>query len=435
MVGAKKELDTVFEDFIEKLVLTNTQRQRIDSVVCRAQDIFSDKASIKLQGSFATGTTVKPLTEENSNDKKAGEYDADIALLSSKWSMPIDVLNDILSCLIENYGDKTDTNKRRNSCERVIFTDEGTGVGFHTDYVPIKTEQDDITKCTDREKNKWKFSPTFKLINSYNKFDTSHPYASSCVLILKRLRDFTGLSEYIPSIIILTLVYEYYIDTGSYFSDLDSLCDHFIEVIQSNKTILFMDQNGCVLTENLNEKIKQRGAVLDILNKFKSSLEKLTIDSLGILQEYLSSDFPVDVNDYPTQMQSLRSEGFSYDTKFGLENISIDTFEHNNSSFRKYTNAMRFSQVVGMKLKAKNHRELNIERKLQARWRITNDPTRVPVDKIRGELLPREKENEFIRKETAQYDGLHRAELFVFDKGSKKIIGKGKYKVKKVQHL
>lgn len=427
------ELDTVFEDFIEKIVLTNTQRQRIDNTVTAAQDLFAEM-DVKLQGSFATGTTVKPLTEDTSRDGSAGEYDADIALVSGNWNGPVDALDDTLISLERKYGAKVDKSNKRNSCERVLFADEGTGVRFHADYVPIKYEDNQVTECVDRKNIKWKLSPTFRIINIYNEFDVQNQYASSCLLILKRLRDYAGFSRQVSSIALLTIVHEYYENQGSYVADLLHLCNRFIDLMKTNREIYFTDNNGEQLTEDLSQSLGDKDEVIKLFNAFESALRILSLENLELMTGYLSSEFPVDANDYPSQMQSLRSNNFSYDTRRGLENINIDTSDHTSRFYKKYTNAMYFTNNVGIKLQAVNHRELNEVRHLRARWRITNDPSRVP-ENVRGVLYPRESGNEFIKKETAQYNGIHRAELFVFENGSNRVIGKGRYKVRKVANL
>lgn len=431
MIGT--QLDTVFEDFIKKLVLTQTQKDRIDTTLETAQDIF-DKAVAKMQGSFATGTTVKPLSEHTSKDGVAGEYDADIALLSTNWNGNSEtVLKDIKTVLSQHYGSKVD-NKKRNSCERVYFDSDNTGVTFHADFVPLLDEVP--IKRADRELRHWRESRTFEVIDRYLKFDQENNYATSCLLIFKRLRDYADLGKKLPSIVLLALHINFYQEGASYCDDLILMCNKAIEILKTNNPLFIISDNGLYqLTENLSEKIENKSEIIELLENFRKSLVDLSIDTLEDMQEFLSVEFPTDANQYPIEMESLRKDGLAFDTKNGLSQYEIQTSEHSNRFYKLIPRGMVFTNPVTMKFIIRNHRELNSTRSLSARWRITNDPRKVP-NNIRGRLLGRSPNNEFVHvNETAQYEGVHRAEVFVTKRNDNKVIGTGRYKVEKVENL
>ncbi len=303
MNGSK--FDTIFEDFIKRLVLTKTQKNRIDTTLSTARTIFDD-IDVRMQGSFATGTTTKPLTEHTSKNGKAGEYDADIALLSRNWEADsVEALN--------------------------------------------------ITRS------------------------------------------------------VLT---------------------------SSNNALTIRSKNGLYdLTENLVEKVTDKDKILALLSSFKKALLNMSVDTLEDMQLLLSIEFPTDKNQFPIEMQSLRANELAYDTKNGLSEYEIRTSDHSNHFYKLITRGMEFVNPVKIKFTVSNHRELNSDRDLAARWRITNDPAKIPED-VRGGLLSRSSGNEFVHtNETAKYDGMHRAEVFMTERGSNKVIGAGKYKVKKVANL
>lgn len=427
------EFDTVFEDFIKKLVLTKTQKNRIDSTLVTAQGIFN-KADAKMQGSFATGTTVKPLTEHTSKDGKAGEYDADIALLSRNWEKnSAAALKTTKSILMQHYGAKVD-GEGKNSCERVYFDSDGTGVNFHADFVPLVDTEP--TLRADRESEEWRESRTFEVIERYIEFDKQNNYASSCLLMLKRLRDYANLGQSLPSIFLLAIHLNYYQQKESYRDDLISLCDSLINLLSNDRTLVIRSKNGLYdLTENLTEKVKNTDKILALMSSFKKALLGISIETLESMQSLLSIEFPSDKYQFPIEMQSLRSNGLAYDTKSGFSEYEIHTSDHSNHFYKLITRGMEFVNPVKIKFTVTNHRELNSKVDLAARWRITNDPTKVPED-VRGRLLGRSSGNEFIHtNETAKYDGIHRAEVFLTERRGSKVIGTGRYKVKKVMNL
>ena len=110
-----KRFDTIFEDFIYKLLLTKTQKERIDNAITAAEREFGDKDEVALQGSFATGTTVKPLSESMSQDGIAGEYDVVIATksiekrenLAKELTLPMSQLVCIFTLITSPFKRKT----------------------------------------------------------------------------------------------------------------------------------------------------------------------------------------------------------------------------------------------------------------------------------------------------------------------------------------
>lgn len=419
--------DAAFEDFIRSIVLAKTQRNRIDQTLNAAKDIFSDRQLTTLQGSFATGTTVKPLTEKQAKDSIAGEYDADIAIVDSAWhSESSDSLDEIANLLEARYGDKYCGALKKDSCERVVFApDSNTSVGFHADYVPLKNMNNTLHKAA-RSTGLWESSDTLEIIRIYTEFSQNHPFASSCLIMLKRWRDYNLHTSDISSIFLQACVLNFYEDRGSYVDDLKHLTNCIYNAIELGLDVLIVDTDGRPLTENLVKKIRNAGGVLHDLDALKNTLCSNSV-SLDQLAERFSDDFPVNDSDYPVEIETLRGYGYSYDTTSGVEMYNVDTFHTTSGKLVSYDFGRRlfgFKNSLSIKLKITNRKELASDGDLAARWRVTNDPIKAKHN-IRGALMSRNADNEFILKESAQYDGIHKAEEFVFRKVSKKIVGYG----------
>ncbi len=421
--------DVIFEDFIRRIVLTKTQRNKIENVLGRATEIFNDVEEVDYQGSFATGTTVKPLTEQQSKNNQAGEYDADIMIIDDDWGDDSSrALNAVENNLRSVYSEKVCPNKKE-SCERVVFADEqSTGVSFHADYVPLLYDKYRGLNRASRKDGNWHSSETKEIIRLFNEFANENKFASSCLIMLKRFRDYNNLESYIPSIFLQACTMKYYKDQGSYLGDLLNMVNGIEQVIADDGIPIYIkDENGRSLTEDLQNKIKRRSTIKGILASFKQLLivKELNLDEM---KDFLSDSFPTSIELYPLQMESLRYHEYAYDTANGLENYEIDIDE--SMSKYKFTRIQRyyaFSNEVKFEMKFKKRKELVRDvRKLQCRWRITND---LSASDVRGKLLKRESGNEFVRKETAMYDGSHRAEAFVID--NKKIVGYARFNIKR----
>ncbi len=131
------KLNSSFSEFVEKISLGDKQHRRINTAIGGLTDYLSsyfgiNKSSIFLQGSYANGTSVKPL--------EGGEYDVDLVVLcAGSGQTALEALTVLENALLENgtYKNMVVTNPRKESCVRLQYADEEIG-GFHVDLVPAR---------------------------------------------------------------------------------------------------------------------------------------------------------------------------------------------------------------------------------------------------------------------------------------------------------
>ena len=228
---------------------------------------------------------------------------------------------------------------------------------------------------------------------------------------------------------------QYYKDCESYRDDLIHLCDRIVKHISDDLDVYIRSDDGSKLTEDLSQKIRDRNSIISLFEGFRVELRNISLDNLADMQFYLSSDFPTDKGQYPTNMEPLRLHGLVYETRDGLDRYEVEPTDFSKLTTKLLSNTVHFSESSPISFKISNHRALNAGNNLAVRWRITNDPVKAAHD-IRGQLLPRGGKNEFIHSnETARYDGIHRAEVFVTNREENRVVGVGRYKVKKVDEL
>ena len=206
-----RRYDTLFEDFLVNIALTQTQAVRIDETLSEAIAIFmSNYADLDVytQGSYAMGTIVKPLTANQSKSGIGGEYDIDIVLEREEWNGPAKSLADTHNILVNEYTDKVD-NKKRESCERVYHSrDLQTEVLFHADYVPVLSRLDGVCRyVARRSQDRWADSDTKRLKEWFLEYAEEKRFVQALIVILKRIRDYAELTDKFPSICIMAIVY------------------------------------------------------------------------------------------------------------------------------------------------------------------------------------------------------------------------------------
>ena len=90
------EYDTLFEDYLTRIVLTREQADSIDSKLGDTLSLFlgyyEPDLEVYAQGSYAMGTTVRPLTRQQSPNDEAGEYDVDVVLERNSWQSAVSAL-------------------------------------------------------------------------------------------------------------------------------------------------------------------------------------------------------------------------------------------------------------------------------------------------------------------------------------------------------
>lgn len=128
--------DRAFEEFHEAICLTQTQRDRLDSAqrgvsttLIRELGVAED--AIRLQGSYATGTTIRPLDGD--------EFDIDLVIrdCARDGESSTTALQRVLRAIERNevYKNKAEL---RNPCVRIAYADSTVGK-MHVDVVPLRT--------------------------------------------------------------------------------------------------------------------------------------------------------------------------------------------------------------------------------------------------------------------------------------------------------
>lgn len=312
-----EKFDSSFELFLANIALTNTQADKLDAKVAEMLGFFysaySDDINIHLQGSYATGTTVKPLTE---NQGGPGDYDVDIVIERRGWDGAEDALIEIEELFLTDDDYKAFvSSKKKESCVRLEFgVDASTGVGFHVDVVPILDESG-VKKVARRTEDIWEESDSEALIKWTNEFFATNPYAKAILLALKRLRDVGDYTIELTSIIMLSLMKDYYVDTGSYFDDLIQLLESINGQFSKGLGAISIN-NPINSSESLLKKWKKTPSDFEGLRKYltlayDTILEGLSTESTFNLREALSTDFPSEFVD--ENVDSLRSVGMRLD--------------------------------------------------------------------------------------------------------------------------
>lgn len=423
--------DTLFEAYLINIALTKTQATKINTKLEETLSLFltayEGDVDIFAQGSYVMGTTVRPLTANQSLSGKAGEYDIDIALERRTWGEAKPSLENVRSLLVDEYGDLVDQ-KLRETCERVHHDiDDDTGVGFHVDYVPIKNI--DVRKAAKRTENKWFQSDTKELLNWFADYSEEYTYLPAMVLILKRIRDYAEFTDDLPSICITALVAMYYEDSGSYGGDLLNLLDKISVHLSvpyeqlSIKIDPVKDDLASKLTKESHSQI--RSFINECRNNLRTAFDD---EDMEIVRKYLSPSFPQKLSQYPDFLESLRNRDIGIELDGSL-NVTDIAEEHGKGSYVK-RNLRRFLNAGEKLLFRANEKEKS---RFGIRWQVLNSAMS-PSGKRRGNLFKARgangvegsSSNRFVNHETEQYDGEHWIKYYTYDKQSKRVVEIGR---------
>lgn len=426
-------LDTAFEDYLLNIALTKTQSEIIESAMEDALALFLSEyggnADIYAQGSYAMGTTVRPLTELQAQDGIPGEYDIDIAIQRSGWAGARDSLVELRRLLETTYGETKVDTKLRETCERVIHNvSDDTGISFHVDYVPIKISPQ--RQAPKRSKDEWFDSDTKAVVEWFESHRDYYTYIPACILVIKRSRDFAGLTNDLSSIIITTLVCEFYEDKGSYADDVLNIFSKMLakfDVPFDELTVV-----NPVINENLAARL-DAASQKRIINFLRGCVSGLTsgfdANDYSIIQSVLSTSFPSDPNKYPSFLESLRGRGWGIELDGTLQRKSItEDFgrgHHIRKSYRKFFGA-------GEKLRFIADSSSYSKAEFGIRWQVLNSVQsgeknrRGLLFKARGANgVEGSSSNEFINHETEEYNGEHWIKYFVYSKSTHKVVEVG----------
>lgn len=418
--------DTLFEEYLTRIVLTIRQANAIDTKLGETLSLFATEyegdVEIYSQGSYAMGTTVRPLTAQQSPKGHAGEYDVDIVLERTSWNQPIDSLQSIRNVLSEEYSDKVDR-KLRESCERVHHAiDEITEVGFHVDYVPIKYNSANRF-ASRRSKNEWFNSDTKQLVEWFGNLSEEFTFLPAIILMIKRMRDNAGLTDTLSSIAITALVTDLYEETSSYAGDLFNVIDGIIEIFNVPHSELSITIEP--LEDDLASRIDtdQQSAILAFFVNVKQQLTEGFRDfNLPQLRNILSSSFPAEKNHFPEELEALRRRGWGIESDGSLKQVEISETSDNGSFVSKVRKHFYGSgEELIFRANEYDKHEYGI------RWQVLNaegSPSR------RGSLFGAKggsgtegsSSNDYVNRETESYDGEHWIKYYVYSKASKRVV-------------
>lgn len=271
------KFDQPLKIYLEAITLSKTQETQInfalEGVLSLALTAFPD-AIVYAQGSFATDTMAKPLTAKQGGGK-AGEFDIDVAIESEAWGYAVDSLDETATAIEgdDTFGELI-IDKTKNSCIRIEYPEDKTGVAFHIDLVPTKLENGSRS-VPDRDNSDWKPSDAKQFAEWFNDKAAAQPGIRQVAIILKRLRDLAGLTDEIKSILVLTLVMQAYYDSGSIMGDLVSVLDGIVVILaDADKTPCIENpvNTGENLAEHLTDYSAVRSLFLDTKQKLMSAL-------------------------------------------------------------------------------------------------------------------------------------------------------------------
>lgn len=266
-------------DYLDTITLTATQDSRISSALENVAALmlaeFPD-VEVYAQGSYSTDTLVKPLTSSQGGGK-AGEYDIDIVAESPTWEGAVDTLDEIAD-VIESDGTYSGMpiDRTKNSCIRIDYAADASGVGFHVDLVPTKNTGG-VRSVPDRKNNGWKHSDAKRFADWFNSQAEQSPGIRQMALIIKRLRDLSDLTDDIKSILVLTLVVNSYYANGTIMGDLLSVLDGVISQFPAGDSAPFI-ANPVNDGENLGAKLEEYSKVRSFFVNTRTELARAVAD-------------------------------------------------------------------------------------------------------------------------------------------------------------
>jgi hypothetical protein len=290
--------DATMEEYLKAISITATQADQIEdavkNVLALTLSTFPD-TEVSAQGSFSTDTLTKPLTTKQGGGT-AGEFDVDIAIENESWNDAIDALNAVANAVEDDdaFG-KLEVDNTKNSCVRVQYPEDKTGVAFHIDLVPTK-QQDGKRVVPDRNAKDWKPSDAKQFAEWFNEKASGQPGLRQVAVMLKRLRDLADITDDIKSILILTLVLDNYYATGNIMGDLVSTLDGI--------TMTFANPNNAPRIENP----VNRGEDLAVSIQNYEVVRSFFVDTKQALVDALNAEDS-------KALKEIFGPGFSYEGK------------------------------------------------------------------------------------------------------------------------
>lgn len=416
--------DTLFEEYLTNIVLNRAQANGIDQKLIETLSLFASEyegdVELYSQGSYAMGTTVRPLTATQSSDGVAGEYDVDIVLERTSWGDGAGALGSVRNVLNAEYGEKLDK-KLHESCERVLHsTDVNTEVAFHVDYVPIKAEAT-ARYAARRSKNEWFPSDTKQLVEWFQDVADANIFLPAVILAIKRMRDIAGLTDTLSSICITALVCATYESKLSYAGDLLGVIDGIIQKFSVPHGALTITIEP--LEDDLASRIdtaQQRDIFNFFVNARKVLAEGFDNSDIVKIRSVLSVSFPADISDFPIELEALRRRNWGIETDGSLRKTGITEHQARGTVVtRQWRKFAGVGEMLEFRATQYDKQRYGI------RWQVLNAQG---SPQVRGELFEAhaigggKNSNEYINHETEQYDGTHWVKYYVYDKLTKRVV-------------
>ncbi len=280
--------------YLESISLTATQDKTINTalegILALTLSAFRN-ATPYAQGSFSTDTMVKPLTSRQGGGK-AGEFDIDVAIESEEWGNAIDTLNDVADAVeADDTFEGVTVDRTKNSCIRIQYPEDKTGVAFHIDLVPTKLDKAGTRWVPDRENKDWKPSDAKLFTEWFNTEVTAKTSLRQVAMVIKRLRDRADLTDNISSICILTLTHINYEESSSLMGNLVSVLDGISGMLggRENSPVIM---NPVSKDEDLGERINDYATVRDFFVETKTALRNaIAEDNASALKEVFGPGF------------------------------------------------------------------------------------------------------------------------------------------------
>jgi hypothetical protein len=313
-------IEKSLEKYLEAIGITKGQDAKIKAALGNVLSLMLmhyPEAKVYAQGSYATDTMVKPLTAHQGKGK-AGEFDIDIAI-ENEWDGAGDALDEIASILKDDETFKSQLiDNTKNTCVRVEYADDDSGVSFHIDLVPTKASNSE-RYVADREADEWKQSDAKQFAEWFNRKADEQPELRNMAVIIKRLRDLAGLTDNIKSILILSLVVAHYYENGTKMGNLVNVFDGIQLVFSGSAVSRLVVPNPVNDGENLVDGIKNYSAAHDFFVNTASTLkDAIAEDDAEALKQLFGPGFTYEatekveaVSTSPRAVEPTRAYGAS----------------------------------------------------------------------------------------------------------------------------
>ncbi len=288
-----KMIQNKFDEFLEKISLGQTQKERVDSASSALKGFLCERygladCAVFLQGSYPNGTAIKPID--------GGDYDVDVVCVCASSSDSAGTALDDLYATLDSHGRYSGKLTPKQPCVRIQYADDKIG-SFHVDVVPVRESQSVLAPLdAPRRATGWQLTAP----REYTEWCLQRGVEfRRTVQMLKRWRnEHQDVRHAIKSIVLQVLIHQH-------LSPSDSDGDRVAQTLISMYAALGpLDsppevRNPILDTENLAERWTSR-SFDDFKRKLSEAAEIATaatdatdlIEQAELWQELFGSDFP-----------------------------------------------------------------------------------------------------------------------------------------------